>query len=82
MTDKRISDARFYNELGCNIRLAREAAERSQSDVALHLKVKVQQVQNYEEGTDRIPVDRLIALSKYLDIPLYCFFDFLQLPTD
>ena len=82
MTRKRITDARFYSELGCNIRLAREAAGRSQSDVAGHLDVTFQQVQKYEKGTNRIPVDRLIALSEYLDISLSCFFDFMELPTN
>ena len=82
MTRKRISDARFYNELGCNIRLAREAAGRSQTDVADHLDVTFQQVQKYENGRNRIPVNRLIALSEYLDIPHSCFFDFIELPTD
>ena len=81
MTRKRISD-RFYNELGCNIRLAREAAGRSQTDVADHLDVTFQQVQKYENGRNRIPVNRLIALSEYLDIPHSCFFDFIELPTD
>ena len=36
MTHKRITDTRFYNELGSNIRLAREAAGKSQNDVAGH----------------------------------------------
>ena len=82
MTQKRITDPRFYNELGSNIRLAREAAGRSQSDVALYLDVTFQQVQKYEKGTNRIPVDRLIALSKYLDISLSCFLAFMELPTN
>jgi transcriptional regulator with XRE-family HTH domain len=82
MTEKRITDTRFYNELGSNIRLAREAAGKSQSDVAGHLDVTFQQVQKYEKGANRIPVDRLIALSKYLDISLSCFFDFMELPTN
>src|ERR1035437_5953359 len=82
MTRKRITDARFYSDLGCNIRLAREAAGRSQSDVAGHLDVTFQQVQKYEKGTNRIPVDRLIALSKYLDISLSCFLAFMEMPTN
>src|ERR1017187_6318980 len=82
MTRKRITDARFYSDLGCNIRLARETAGKSQTDVAGQLDVTFQQVQKYEKGTNRIPVDRLIALSKYLDIQLSCFFDFMELPTN
>ena len=41
-----------------------------------------QQVQKYEKGSNRIPIDRLIALSEYLDISLPSFFDFMELPTD
>ena len=82
MTNKRITDTRFYNELGSNIRLAREAAGKSQNDVAGHLDVTFQQVQKYEKGSNRIPIDRLIALSEYLDISLPRFFDFMELPTD
>jgi transcriptional regulator with XRE-family HTH domain len=82
MTNNRITDTRFYNELGSNIRLAREAAGKSQNDVAGHLDVTFQQVQKYEKGSNRIPIDRLIALSEYLDISLPRFFDFMELPTD
>jgi transcriptional regulator with XRE-family HTH domain len=82
MTKKRISDARFYNDLGRTIRLVRETAGKSQSDVAGHLDVTFQQVQKYEKGTNRIPVDRLIALSEYLDIPLSGFLDLMELPTN
>ena len=82
MTKKRISDARFYNDLGRTIRLVRETAGKSQSDVAGHLDVTFQQMQKYEKGSNRIPVDRLIALSEYLDIPLSGFLDFMELPTN
>jgi transcriptional regulator with XRE-family HTH domain len=44
--------------------------------------VTFQQVQKYEKGANRIPVDRLIALSKCLDISLSSFFDFMELPTN
>ena len=41
-----------------------------------------QQVQKYEKGANRIPVDRLIALSKYLDISLSYFLAFMEMPTN
>jgi len=43
--------------------------------------VTFQQVQKYEKGSNRIPVDRLISLSKYLDVPLERFFTFTELST-
>jgi transcriptional regulator with XRE-family HTH domain len=76
------TDARFYHDLGRSIRLLRQAAGESQTGVAAHLDVTFQQVQKYENGSNRIPVDRLIALSKYLDIPHSRFFDFMELPTN
>lgn len=82
MNAERTTDYRFYSELGRNIRLARQAAGRSQKDVARRLDVTFQQVQKYEQGSNRIPVDRLIALSKYLDVQLCCFFDFMELQPD
>jgi transcriptional regulator with XRE-family HTH domain len=32
-----------------------------------------QQIQKYENGTNRIPVDRLVSLAAYLEIPLSQF---------
>ena len=81
MTHKRI-DARFYNDLGRTIRLARETAGKTQSDVAAHLDVTCQQFQKYENGTNRIPVNRLISLSEYLDAPLLRFFAFMDLSAN
>ena len=79
MTAKRITDARFYKDLGQNIRFAREAAGKSQTDTSGFLGVSFQQVQKYENGTNRIPVDRLVALAAYFDIGLAALLDFAEL---
>ena len=34
-----------------------------------------QQVQKYENGTNRIPVDRLVSLAAFLEVPLLQFID-------
>lgn len=63
----------FYQDLGRNLRVTRIAAGISQGEVAEHLQVTFQQVQKYEAGTNRIPVDRLVSLSAFLDVPLAHF---------
>jgi len=70
---KRLPEGPFYRDLGRNIRVARSAAGKSQTDVAEHLDVAFQQVQKYENGTNRIPVDRLVSLAAYLEVPILQF---------
>lgn len=65
----------FYNELGRAIRLARVAAGKSQADVAAHLDLSFQQVQKYEKGANRIPVEELVSLAAYLEVPITYFVD-------
>ena len=72
-TSKRIPEGPFYRDLGRNLRLARSAAGKSQNEVADHLDLTFQQVQKYEKGTNRIPVDRLVSLAHYLEVPLSQF---------
>jgi transcriptional regulator with XRE-family HTH domain len=69
-TSKRLPEDDFYRELGRNLRLVRSAAGKSQTEVAEFLDVTFQQVQKYEKGTNRIPVDRLVRLAAYLEVPL------------
>jgi transcriptional regulator with XRE-family HTH domain len=64
------SEDAFYRDLGRTIRLARMASGKSQADIAGHLDVSFQQVQKYESGDNRIPVDSLVSLSDYLDVPV------------
>jgi transcriptional regulator with XRE-family HTH domain len=70
---KRLPEGSFYRDLGNNLRVAREASDRSQTEVARFLDVTFQQVQKYENGTNRIPVDRLISLADWLEMPLSQF---------
>lgn len=70
---KRLPEGPFYRDLGHNIRLARSAAGKSQMDTAENIDVTFQQLQKYETGTNRIPIDRLIGLADYLDVPLSQF---------
>lgn len=57
-------------ELGSRIRLARKRMNMSQTDVAKALGVTYQQVQKYENGSDRIAVSRLMAIARTLEVPV------------
>lgn len=70
---KRLPEGPFYRDLGRNIRLTRSAVGKSQIDAAEYLDVSFQQVQKYEKGTNRIPVDRLVSLAAFLDVPVSRF---------
>src|SRR5262245_46893708 len=66
-------DQAFYRTLGAAMRAARSAAGKSQSEVAEHLDLTFQQVQKYENGSNRIPLDRLVRLAEYLEVPISQF---------
>lgn len=70
---KRLPEGPFYRDLGSNIRTARGAAGKSQEEVADHLGLTFQQVQKYENGMNRIPIDRLVSLADFLEVPLQQF---------
>src|ERR1035441_10135858 len=70
---KHLPEGAFYKDLGRTIRLTRTAAGKSQIVTAGHLDVTFQQIQKYEAGTNRIPLDRLVNLSDFLDVPLSHF---------
>lgn len=70
---KRLPEGPFYRDLGRNIRAARNAAGRSQTEIAEFLDLTFQQLQKYENGTNRIPVDRLVSLAAFFEIPLSQF---------
>ena len=70
---KHLPEGPFYRDLGRNLRTARTTAGKSQGEIAAYLDLTFQQVQKYENGTNRIPVDRLVSLAAYLEVPLSQF---------
>jgi len=74
-TSKRLPEGPFYRDLGLSLRAARSVAGKSQSEVAEFLDLTFQQVQKYENGSNRIPVDRLVSLATYLEVPLAQFIE-------
>src|SRR5271163_4987763 len=72
---KRLPEGPFYRDLGRNVRTARSAAGKRQSEVAAFLDVTFQQGQKYENGKNRIPIDRLVSLAGNLEVPILQFID-------
>jgi transcriptional regulator with XRE-family HTH domain len=61
--------------VGQRVQTFRKAAGLSQTDLANEIGVTFQQVQKYENGSNRVAAGRLTQIAKALDIPLTAFFD-------
>ncbi len=61
--------------VGARLRLRRTLLGMNQTKLGDALGVTFQQVQKYENGTNRISASRLFALSRLLDVPVEYFFD-------
>ena len=57
-------------QVGSRIRLLRQGAQMSQTDLAEQLGVTFQQVQKYEKGMNRIGAGRLTKIAAVLGIPV------------
>jgi transcriptional regulator with XRE-family HTH domain len=60
--------------IGERIRARRTALGLVQEQVAAALGLSYQQLQKYENGSNRITVDRLLALAHRLEVPITYFF--------
>ncbi|MGY6645003.1 MAG: helix-turn-helix domain-containing protein [Salinarimonas sp.] len=61
-------------EIGRRIKLRRNALGLNQQQLAGDIDVSYQQVQKYENGTDRVGAARLFQISQALDVPISFFF--------
>jgi len=61
-------DPKVEAQFGARLRVARELAKMSQSDLGTHLGVTFQQIQKFEKGTNRISASRIVKISEILDI--------------
>lgn len=61
-------DQEFYNRLGWALRSQRGVKKVAVEDIAKILEVSAQQIQKYETGKDRIPVDKLTSYCEVLKI--------------
>ena len=66
--------------VGARVRVRRTLLGMNQTNVGDALGVAFQQVQKYENGTNRISASRLYDLSRVLDVPIEHFFD--DMPTE
>lgn len=60
--------------VGARVRLARLEKDKSQSNLADQLGISFQQIQKYEQGTNRISSSRMTQIVKALDKPVNWFF--------
>jgi len=60
--------------IGRRIRGKRRALGLTQDDLAKSLGVSPDMIEDYERGTERVPADHLIELSKVLGVPVSYFF--------
>lgn len=61
--------------VGRRIRMARFAKRVSQERLAQAAGVRFQQIQKYENGTNRIGTGRLHAIANFLEVPVSYFFE-------
>lgn len=54
--------------IGQRVRLARKKAKLSQTELGRAIGVTYQQVQKYENGTDRVAVSRLVQIGDVLEV--------------
>ncbi len=61
--------------VGTNIRLTRTARGLSQQQLSKSLDISFQQIQKYEQGTNRISASRLWEIADALGVDIPYFFD-------
>lgn len=73
--------AQINAHIGHNLRQLRHSSGLSQTAFADLLGVSFQQVQKYEKGHNRLPIDKLYILHSLLHVPLDDFFIGVPLPA-
>jgi transcriptional regulator with XRE-family HTH domain len=61
--------------VGRNIRILRKQRSMSQTDLANKIGVTFQQVQKYENGTNRVGSGRLFRIAAVMNVPVTTLFD-------
>ena len=69
-------DSNFYKDLGNRLRIARNANSFSLETMSEQLSISYQQLQKYESGINRIPLDKLIKICNVCNIPMTEMFNF------
>jgi transcriptional regulator with XRE-family HTH domain len=68
--------------VGRNIRVLRQHRGLSQTDLANKVGVTFQQVQKYENGSNRVGSGRLYKIATVLKVPIGSLFDGVDLPNN
>lgn len=63
----------FYHHFGKKLKRLRKEKGLSQNKIGKILGVSYQQIQKYENGTNRLPVDKLATLKAYYGISCDAF---------
>ena len=61
--------------VGYRIAHIRASAGMSEFDLAVHLKVPLEDLHGWEAGAERIPATHLVTITKVLACPLSAFFE-------
>jgi transcriptional regulator with XRE-family HTH domain len=61
--------------VGANMRLLRNSARMSQTELSAKLGVTFQQIQKYEKGTNRLGAGRLLIVANLLKVPVGAFYE-------
>ena len=80
MTVKSTTD--IDRAVGLRMAALRKAKGLSQTALGEVAGVTFQQIQKYEDGTNRLSSSKLFAIAKTLNTPLSSFFEGLEEPTD
>ena len=70
----------FNKHLGNKLKLRRLALGLTQTKVAKAINVTFQQIQKYEKAQNKIPLDKLVSVARYLKKPLSFFIPQLEEP--
>ena len=69
----------IYQHIGQQMKMRRIAGKNNsgrlitQSELAQACNVTFQQIQKYEKGNNKIPIDKLLKVAKYLNTPVLDF---------
>ena len=63
---------------GVRLKLARKLRNISQTKLGESVGVSFQQIQKYEQGTNRMAASRLHEFARFLDVPVSFFFEQLR----
>ena len=77
-THRSEEEVAFDKHVGLKLRQARILSKISQSDLGELVDLTFQQIQKYENGTNRIGASRLWRFSQILEVPVSYFFEGLE----